>query len=351
MSSNALVVKREALNEDYLPGRLVAREDELDRIQRCLHPLTRGDRPLHVWIQGRSGTGKTALAQAVLRELEQRYNIPGEHISCWRYHSLYKVVDALVDQLRILRAEQQDTALKLKRLERHLEGKPFVLVLDEIDSLSPKERNTIVHAFTGLSQIGLICISRHEEALFSLDPSTQSRLSPHLVFCSEYTPQDLDEILRDRAGLAFDPRLLSGDVSKQIAESSAGNARAALQTLRGAAEWAEQGRDTCIRTEHIEKARQNLSDFRKARILASLTGDHRILYELVRQEGQICSRQLRATYLKQCERLKRKPIAVRTFSKYLNRLAQCGLIACERRQEKGKGRLFSVGTQMEERHA
>jgi len=47
-------------------------------------------------------------------------------------------------------------------------------------------------------------------------------------------------------------------------------------------------------------------------------------------------------YLQHCVQAKRKPLASRTFSDYVNRLAQVGLIISERARVKGKVRLFKI---------
>jgi len=295
-----------------------------------------------MWIYGDSGMGKTALARFASSELKQKHPIEVAYICCWQHHTLYKVVDALIEQLRILQAEQQDTALKLKKLEKHLDGKPFVLMLDEIDKVSPKDRNEIIYGLCNLGQIGLICISNKKDTFFSLEPGTRSRLNPQFVECRKYSNRDLLSILRDRRELGLAPESCSPSVLERIARLSRGDARIAIQTLRAAAEWAEQERDSRIQTRYIAKVWNGITQDPKEGVLASLTQDHRMLHDIVREHGQITSGELRKIYLKQCKERSRKPIAVRTFSKYVNRLAHSGLIACERARLKGKVRLFKI---------
>ena len=73
-----------------------------------------------------------------------------------------------------------------------------------------------------------------------------------------------------------------------------------------------------------------------------LTEDHRILYSIVKEKGQIASGALWNEYQKRCGDMRREPIALRTFSQYMNRLAQARLVATERARVKGKVRLFRI---------
>lgn len=340
MNSHSTVVNREALTENYVPEGIVGRERERQQLRRCLHPATERRKPLHVWIHGGSGTGKTVLARSVLSELEQRHHIETAYVCCWRHHSLYKVVDALVTQLRILRAEQQDTALKLEKLEKHLEHEPFLIVLDEIDLTAPKERDAIVRGLCNLGQVGLICISRKMDTFFSLEPGTRSRLSPQFIECKRYNHEELLSVLTERCELALAPDTCPKSVLERIARLSRGHARTAIQTLRSAVEWAEQGAASEVTHSDVAHIWNDIDREPKQCILASLTPDHRTLYDLVRTRRRIASAHLRKLYLKQCERLRREPVAIRTFSKYMSRLMQCGLVACERALPNSQGRLF-----------
>ena len=81
---------------------------------------------------------------------------------------------------------------------------------------------------------------------------------------------------------------------------------------------------------------------RKTHVLNSLTQDHRMFYEIVKQKGKILSGNLWEEYLQRCSQLRRRPLSPRTFSEYANRLVQAGLIASERARVRGKVRLFKV---------
>ncbi len=342
MNCHCVVVNKEVLGEDFVPAGSLGRDVEAECVLECLSPALKGRKPLHVWIHGDSGTGKTASARFVLSELKNKHGVMGAYVCCWQHRSLYKVVDALVEELRILRAEQQDTAFKLNRLEKHLDGKPFLVVLDEIDKVAPKDRNEILYGLCNLGQVGLVCVSSKKDAFFSLEAGVRSRLSPQFVECSKYSVPELTRILHDRAEAALELGSCPDSVCQEIARLSQGDARIAIQTLRSAAEWAEQDRKSCIEFTHVRRIWISINQQPKNGILDSLTEDHRMLYDIVRQQGRITSTDLRETYSKQCKKAETKPIAVRTFSKYLGCLIHSGLVTAEHARLKGKGRLLSI---------
>ena len=77
-------------------------------------------------------------------------------------------------------------------------------------------------------------------------------------------------------------------------------------------------------------------------LLASMTLDHQMIYELAQAHGPLLSPQLWVLYLEQCRQRHRKPIARRTFTKYINRLAQSRLLISEWARVRGRVHLVRV---------
>jgi hypothetical protein len=73
-----------------------------------------------------------------------------------------------------------------------------------------------------------------------------------------------------------------------------------------------------------------------------LTADHRLLFELIRREGQFLGHQLWKAYLLRCNRIGRKPLSSRTYSDYVNTLIESGLVTSERARMRGRVRLLSA---------
>ncbi len=342
MSSHSLVVNREALAEDHLPARLVGRDREEGRFGRCLAPATRGRKPLNVWIYGATGTGKTLLARYVLRELNDTHMVESVVIHCWEHRTFYKVLDALTERLKILHAEQQDTAFKLDRLRRHLKDGPLIVILDDIDSAAPKDRNAIICGLCSCGQIGLVCISHKKDTFFLLESGTQSRLSPQFVECAKYPTEEMLQILRGRSEASLCPDCCSGTTFRTIVQHARGDARMAIEMLRSAAEWAAEERARQILPEHLEEVWHGRNEGRAECLLSSLTDDHRMLYDMIKRKRTISSAELRRQYLTSCGKSRRTPIAPRTHTKYLRRLILGGLVDSARGRGGGNVRILSV---------
>lgn len=337
-----ILTNPEVLSEEHLPSRMRHNQETVAEIEECLAPISRNQRPLHVWLYGPPGAGKTATARHVLEEARRESGLRGLHVNCWQHDSLYSVLDHLTTELRILRAEEQRSTRKLEKFRKHLGDRPFLLILDEIDRPAPAERSRLLYSFCSLKTVGLIAISNSNSALFELDARVRSRLNPALLVFEPYTEKKLTEILVERAQLAFARGSWTRKLLRQTARLAAGDARAALKTLRRAAWIAERARAKRITPRHMQKAWNSMRRFRARYLLSKLTQDHRIIHRIVQYQKEILSRDLRQLYLVECSRAKRKPVAERTFSNYINDLKNAGLAKVERARVKGKVRLVKT---------
>ena len=81
--------------------------------------------------------------------------------------------------------------------------------------------------------------------------------------------------------------------------------------------------------------------------LSALSDHHKLIYQLIQKKGEVLSGQLWRLYLTRCKAKRIKPIAVRTFSNYMNRLIREGLIATNRAPLRGRVRIFKIKKKME----
>lgn len=331
-----------ALAEDHLPGNMVRNEQRIAEIEDYLSPTSRKQRPLHLWFYGAPGTGKTSTARYVLEKKCRKSGVRWVYVNCWQHDSLYSILDHITAELRILRAEEQRTDRKLEKFQQYLKQEPFLLILDEMDKPSPKERASIIYSFCSVPKVGLISISNSCDALFELDARVRSRLNPALVVFDSYSTEELTAILTERAQEALADGSWEKKTLRRIAELAKGDARVALQTLKKAAWMAERDRASKITDSHVRKAWSSTQELKRQYLLGKLTRDHRILYEIVKYQGQILPSDLRQLYLVECSRMKRKAIAERTYSDYINDLKRAGLAQVKRARVRGKVRLIKV---------
>ncbi len=337
-----IIKNAEMLNDAYLIGNPLARDFQLKELTSCLRPALEGKKPAHAWLYGRPGTGKTLVAKFVLRELSREGLLGGIYVNCWENNSYYAVLDKLVRELRILGAEKLNTAFKLERFRNFVGSRPFVIVLDEVDQARRLERDALVYNLCGIGKVGLVLISNSADAFLALDDRIKSRLNAMTLEFECYSPGRLMGILRQRVELALAAGTADEAVLSKVTALSEGDARMAFKILKQAAQNAEADGSAAIGMDHVISAHTSAREIRKDALLARLSSHHRLLYDLVRQKGEVNSGELWEAYLAESSRLGRPAIALRTFSEYMNRLIELELVQWDRALVRGKVRVFKL---------
>ncbi len=329
MKESKIIRNIEAISEEHIPSSLLGRQSQDHELRLCLSPALQKRKPINTWLYGKPGTGKTAVAKSVLKQLMEETGLQGIYINCWEHTSLYSIADKLVKDLKIMFAERPDTTLKLERFRKIIGSKPFVIVLDEIDKPSPKERNNILYSLTEIGNVGLICICNSRYTLLELDDRIQSRLAPRQIGFSTYSSDELANILEQRADNAFNAECWTRAALGQIAELSEGDARTSVQILRKAAELAESSHVDNILNEHITEAWDSTRELRKKYSLERLSEHHKLIYKVINEQPGNSSGKIWEAYAKSCLQKGKKPIATRTFSDYITKLIDLNLIKAE----------------------
>jgi len=153
---------------------------------------------------------------------------------------------------------------------------------------------------------------------------------------------DLVSILKERAEWALYPKTWSERILQKIAELSEGDAGVAIQTLKNASHQAEREYKNRIDYEDVRKGWNSAKDLKKTYLLNKLTEHHRLLYGIVKKQKEVLFGKLWSLYLKEYQKIKLRPMAVRTYSIYTNKLIELGLIKAERPLVRGKVSLLKV---------
>ena len=97
---------REVLRHDYIPEKLPHREEQIKLLGETVAPVLRDARCSNIFIYGKTGTGKTAVAKYVLSRLEYKAKEYGAkvkfcYINCRMTGSEYRVFASLSQSVGI----------------------------------------------------------------------------------------------------------------------------------------------------------------------------------------------------------------------------------------------------------
>ncbi|WP_339106181.1 orc1/cdc6 family replication initiation protein [Haloterrigena salinisoli] len=349
---------RDALREDYQPEEIVGRDDELQQYISALQPVINGDQPPNVFLYGKAGVGKTACTRYLLSELKTdatEYDIDLTTIrtNCEDLSTSYQVAIQLINELRDPDDQLKPTGYPRRQVNEWLWdeldsiGGTIIIVFDEVDHI---EDDSILYQIPRArangnlteSKVGIIGISNDFKFRESLSSKVQSSLCEKELQFPAYNANELRDILRQRADIAFyDNVVPEGVIAKCAAfgAKDAGDARQSLDLLMEAGDIAvEQGAEEVTET-HVDEARASLERSRIVDGVAGLTQQgHLVLYALVmlHEEGETPTRArtIQDRYEIVCERAATDPLVPRRMRDHLNELAMLGIAS---RVERNKG--------------
>ncbi|QKQ99860.1 AAA family ATPase [Metallosphaera tengchongensis] len=274
---------REYLLPDYVPEELPHRENEIKKLASILVQLYRGERPSNTFIYGLTGTGKTAVAKYVLANLQKKIkNFDYIYVNSRQSDTPYRI---LADIIEILGNKVPFTGLSTAELYRRIvkllerTDKNIIIVLDEIDALVKKHGDDILYKLTRVnydihkSKVSIVGITNDVKFIDGLDPRVRSSLGEEELVFPPYNADQLEEILKKRANMAFREGVISDSIVRLCAALAArdhGDARRALDLLRVSGEIAEREKKREVSHEEVEKARIEIERDRVYEVIATL---------------------------------------------------------------------------------
>jgi len=274
MNSKPIFENKAILQSNYIPETITHREKYIKNIAKIIAPALRKERPSNLFIYGKTGTGKSLCINHVLNKIQNIANnkeIPLKviFINC----KLRKVADTeyriLLEILKQLGKDMPSTGISTNELYKELydlidnEKKTIILILDEIDSLILKAGDEILYNLTRInpelkkSEISIIGITNDLTIMDTVDARVKSSLNEEEMVFTPYDAIQIQDILKQRANLAFKKGVLHNEVIPIAAAYAArehGDARRALELLKFAGELAERDGVEMIMPDHILNA-------------------------------------------------------------------------------------------------
>lgn len=343
-------VDRDILRPAYLPNRLPHRESQIDQLVQVLVPALRGERPSNVLIYGLTGTGKTAVVKFLEKELRRADRLGLVHylyLNCQVVDTPYGVlahlansfIDSLADKVPF-------TGLSVDRVYQMLIEKlderrrVVVVALDEIDRIVAKNGDDFLYQLTKAnedlqrSSLSLIGISNELKFTEFLDPRVRSRLGDEKMVFPPYNAEELQDIVSQRAALAFEEGVAGPEVLSLIAALAAqehGDARRALDLLRVSAEIAERLGEGRLAVDHVRRAKGKLELDTVIEAVKSLPTQAKLILlgAILNEEvgnAKLTTGELYGTYRELCRRTGLQALTQRRVTDLVSELDMLGLV-------------------------
>lgn len=282
LNKKTIFKNKDILSDKYVPDTIPHREEEINQIARILAPSLRGERLSNIFIYGKTGTGKSVCVKYVANELEKKAaSVKIIYINCKMKRISDTEYRMLAEITRRLGIEVPATGLPTDEVYKMFfdaidaQNKNVILILDEIDTLVKKIGDDILYNLTRMNQelkntkLSIIGISNNLSFTEALDPRVKSSLSEEEIIFTPYNAVQLQNILVQRAKLAFNENIDPGVIAKcaALAAQEHGDARKALDLLRVAGELAERSSAANITPEYIDQAENKLDLDRTATVV------------------------------------------------------------------------------------
>jgi cell division control protein 6 len=369
LETKPIFVNRDALTISFTPETVSHREKEINDIGRILAPALKGGKPSNVFIYGRTGTGKTLISRLVGSELEKISNSNGHsvkalYVNCKMKKQADTEYRLLAHLSKKFGKEVPFTGLPTDQVYKTFfdvidqKSQIIILIIDEIDSLVQKTGDEILYNLTRVNQdlkkarLSVVGITNNLGFIETLDPRIRSSLSEEELIFPPYNALQLQDILRNRASLAFIPNSLGDGVIEKCAALAAqehGDARRALDLLRVAGELAERSAEDKVTIEHVDAAQKKIDlDRIIETVKAQPKQSQAVLFammQLAEKTDEIQTRDVLDAYQDICKQQGLKLLTQRRVSDLIAELDLFGIINTKiiSKGRYGRTRIISLG--------
>lgn len=337
---------RNVLRNEYIPPRIRFRDTQMRSIAQITSPILLKNKPSNLLIYGKTGTGKTVVTRYTLNKLkektiEQKINFALCYINARTASTEYRVLVELASSIGL---QLPFTGLSISeafsRIIKTINEKDLmvILVIDEVDFLVHNYDTNLLYELTRLNEnlkstsfISFIGISNDLKFKETLDPRILSSLNEEEIMFSPYSIEELQQILTERAQLAFNSNAISQsaiNLCAALAGSEHGDARRAVDLLRVAAELAEREGAEQIQDIHIKLATKSIEQDRVFEAARSLPFHAKItLYTISKGQEWPSTGSIYMQYSQTCKQLGVEPLTQRRISSILSELDTFGLVS------------------------
>ena len=300
----------------YIPDQPVMRSECKAIIDAMLRFNLTGI-PTHQVIVGSRGSGKTLMLKFLSRIIPPQTGLSMLYANCRTHNTSYKVLAHLLNT----RARGTSLTELYERFRRKF-GRKTVLVLDEVDLMSPKDRKREILYLLSRSEAPcmVVMLSNNPHVVKQLDAATRSSLQPELIHFRNYDAKQIGQILRDRAQKGL-KRWDEGKLSKIAALTTRmtnSDARVGIKTLYYTVTERSGNVEQCF-----EKARRDIV----VDVINDLTDANLMILQAAAGSSSEFAKEIYKRYCKYSLARNEKPFSYVYFYSNLSYLQSVGLIA------------------------
>jgi cell division control protein 6 len=349
-SGKSIIKNRKVLHFSYLPELILHRNEELEKVTQSLSPILKQSRPSNLIVYGKPGTGKTLVVKKILNKIQQRvekskFPIKLIYSNAKDETTLYGLLVSIGRQLDLDEKEIPPTGLStseiFKRLLKSIDKNQYniVFVIDEIDYLAhliSKTGKDIMYQLTRANErlkngsLTIVGISNDLTFKERLDPRVISSLSEEEIVFTNYSVDQLKEILRERIKDAFMEGAVEDsalNLCAAMAGREHGDARRAIDLLRVAGEIAERGQASKVTEEHIRIASTKIEEDKETTALQSYPLHEKLLIVAVMKASGLSTGEIYTAYKTLCKAIRQKELTQRRVTQMLSEIEMSGIIS------------------------
>ena len=340
------------LSFDYVPQRLVHRETQMKKLVMLYRPVVESNLSQNAVLTGSVGTGKTATAKRFCADLKdfaekQQKAVDWVLVNCRQRNSESSAVLHVVNHFQPNFPDRGFSITEMLRiLRKDLEKRKvhLVIVLDEADVLLKKAGPDIIYKLTrfgeekvdGRELVSLMLISQ-KNIFDMLDASSTSTFKrTNVVEFGKYSSEELRDIVKTRAELAFHDGAIDDDAISLIAEVSSewGDARFAIEILEKAGMLADEESAGRISVEHVRGAKAEAYSSITESKLAGLDRHQKLsllgIARASRGKAYVTTGEAESAYKVACEENSEKPRAHTAFWSLMKDLDMLGVVSAKK---------------------